>query len=318
MIVRELTTKLGFQVEKKGINDFNRQIIGFKSILSLTVASVAGFAYQAISGLREIGNELAKTNIVSKKTKISIEDLTRLTEVARRFRISPEQFQGALERFSELVIDASFGMGKLFDYARDLRVEIRKANGEIKKTDEIFFSIAEEIRKISDETVRIRAFEEIFGKDVGAQLSNLFKDGSKSVREMAREIKYIPQNTEEAIKKFDEFEKTLAEFETNWKNLKLTIGIGALPFFNELVKFPQDLFDAVKKTKFQPQFIPRRRSTESNTEINNKIENNININVPQGTPLQQQESIKESVIGIFNETMQELLRKTIVDYPQVE
>jgi hypothetical protein len=228
-VVRELVTKLGFQVDRQGIQQFNRNIIGLKSKLALATGIVGGFVAATLQSIRGVGNLIQDTEILAKKTGIGFEQLIKLTEAAKQFRIKPEQFQGALDSFGKQVRLARQGLGDLNKLALKVGISSRNANGTLKTTEQLFFEIVDVISAIDDEAQRITAFEEIFGEEVGAKFNEFFKNGSQEALELADSMYTLGESMESSIEVSKQFEKDLSTLESTFDNFKKEAVIAITP-----------------------------------------------------------------------------------------
>ena len=167
-IVRELLIKLGFQTDKKAINETNRAITGFKTRFAIA-ATAATYAFKVIKDFfTDIASATLDSEELARTLGISLNEFTALTQAAQKFRIKPDQFAGVLSTLQKDLNDFLQGFGRLPEIARQLKIEINRDTTPI----ELFEKIIQAIRAIEDETQRIRVANELF-PGLGAKLSDL-------------------------------------------------------------------------------------------------------------------------------------------------
>jgi len=358
MIVRELVTRLGFQVDRQGIQLFNQQILGIKTRFALAATAVGGFVYQTLQSIRDVGNLISDTENLSKRTGIAFNNLVALREAAKTFRIEPAQFEGALRSFSKMANEAKFGLGSLFQLSRDLKVSIRDANGELKETDVLFFEMVDQIAKIGDERVRIEAFAKVFGEDVAEKFNEFFKNGSAGAKELAESFQHVGQTLQGQKPIFDEYEKNLSTLETTFGTFKTELVTAIAPAVNDVLtgwnfllqqgreEFGGGILGTLKATgdvlsqsllslfnmdrvsiergqieADQEEFrrrVEQFKAQRNITEQNISVDSTINIEVPPGTTEEQQQVIKDSVEQAYRDQSEEMIRQLLNNNPQVE
>src|SRR3990167_6554869 len=112
-VVRELTTVLGFVVDKKGVEDFNRSIIGFKTKFAIAATAATAFVAKTLEFFKDISDATLDANDIAKSIGISFEEFLKLRRTAEDFRIDPKNFESALRSLSKMLREAKYGMGDL-------------------------------------------------------------------------------------------------------------------------------------------------------------------------------------------------------------
>jgi hypothetical protein len=144
-VVRELTTVLGFVVDKKGVEEFNRTIIGFKTKFAIAATAAAAFVAKTL--------EFFDANDLAKSIGISFQEFLKLRRTAEDFRIDPKNFESALRSLSKMLREAKYGMGDLANIAYYTGIEFRdKFTGEVKNARDLFIDILKRINEARTET----------------------------------------------------------------------------------------------------------------------------------------------------------------------
>jgi ABC-type transporter Mla subunit MlaD len=327
------------------------------------MAFFAGSVVAAVAGIAKLVDNVATlaldTETLSDRTGIAFERLVALREAAKQFRISPEQFEGALTQISKGLEDAKRGVGSLNQTYIDLKRSLRTANGELRSTEEVFFEIGQVLSQIEDKQTRIASFEQVFEGN-GAALERLFRGGAENVQKIAEGFRELGEEQKKNLPVFDEYEKNLANLGTEFSNFTTEFVIAVSPAvtstlqkINELLKqgreelgggisgavnafaragndkllnffgFESFADEKAREQRDLEEFRNRVKSlqagkapTQSNQEIN--IKNEMAIEVPPGSSEEQQRVIRDSVNQLMQEQSEQMARKLLDNYPEVE
>jgi len=242
-VVRELITKLGFQVERSGLQEFNRQIIGIKTKMGLAAGAIVG----AVAGVARLIDNVATlsldTDNLARRSGVAFDRFVALREVAKQFRITPEQFNSVMTEFTKGIEDARVGLGSLRSRLTDLRISITDSNGEFKKTDQIFLEIGEKFSKIENEQQRLAAFSQIF-KESGANIEKLFRNGAEGVEKLAQSYEGLGQALKDQQPIFEQYEKDIASLGTELEKLSQEFVIAITPVSTRVISGLSELFKA--------------------------------------------------------------------------
>lgn len=354
MIIRSLTTLLGFKVDKTGVQQFERQIVSIRTGFTLATTAVGAFVYQTFQAVRNVGEMIADTDDLTKRTGFAFKEIIGLQEVAKQSRIAPEQLRSSFLQLTYQVEDARRGVGSLYKLVQRTngRLNIRDESGNLRSTRDIFYDLVDLLSQIEDEQLRISAYAEIFDRQNAVRFATLFKGGSKELRERGKQYEHLGDILDGQRKKLDEYEKKLSEVESSLKNFYMQLitsiepilsdtlenasivfergrekyapGIGGAilssieSFFKTVVLDP--FFNAEQENKRLIKKIDdfRNERTSSVSQQNVNVDSTINIQVPPGTTEEQQQVIKESVDQAFREQSQEMIRQLQNNNPQVE
>lgn len=246
-IVRELTTKLSFQVDKKGIQEFNRQIIGIKSKMALAVGVVGGFITAIFKATNAVSAMVLDAEELAEKTEMSVTNLLALQQAGKQFRIAPEETSRFLTNFADSVLEARNGYGELFKLTKRFKVNVRDGNGEIKKTDNLFFEIADKISKVNNKQQRLFAFSQLVGKDLAGKFDEFFSNGSDGVKELQKNFESFGQQLEGQKDTFQEYEKNLSSLQSEFSTFGRELVLAFAPALTKVLQGFNSIFKLSKE-----------------------------------------------------------------------
>lgn len=159
-VVRELVTRLGFQVDRSGLGVMERAISGFRNRVVFTAGSIKDFAFAAANYLGDV----AKANIdvaeLARNTGTSVERFAALREAAKQFRFEPQQFDHTFTRLSELLREAKSGYGEVYEIARKSRGELNLVpfaqTGDVEGALKAVLKYTESLKDSKDQVAALR------------------------------------------------------------------------------------------------------------------------------------------------------------------
>lgn len=231
-IVRELLIRLGFQTDKKAINETNRAITGFKTRFAVA-ATAATYAFKVI---KDFFNDIAAATLdsdeLARSLGISLNELVALQQAAQNFRIKPEQFAGVLSMLQKDLNEFVQGFGRLPELARQIGIEISRDTTSL----QLFDMIIEKIRTIENEQERIRIASAIFGDQLGTRISDLSQDFDGFRDSVARAYEEL-EKTPDVTPQLREYEKALNSISNSLYNLFRTIVVELAPAVQKLAEW---------------------------------------------------------------------------------
>lgn len=237
-IVRELLIRLGFQTDKKAINETNRAITGFKTRFAI-VATAATYAFKVIKDFfGDIATAILDSDELSRSLGISLNELRAMQQAAQKFRISPDQFAGVFSVLQKDLNEFRQGFGRLSEIARGLGIEISRDTGP----KELFNRYIEAIRGIENEQERIRIASQVFGDQLGAKISDLsmhFEDFKDSVKDAYNQLENLPDVLDNA-KKFEEAANRLS---ISWNKFSQSLSTTIFPVLETLLNLLTSISD---------------------------------------------------------------------------
>jgi len=162
---------------------FNRvakSMFSFRSaaVLAAGAAGLGLLVRKAIS----VADEIAKT---ADKIGFTTKALQELRFAAGRAGIGQQELDKSLEQFTRRIGEAAGGTGEALQSYKDLGIQLRDTNGNIKDSSTLLGEVAEALVGIESPAERANAAYDLFGRQ-GVGIANLlFKDGKKGLDEYA-------------------------------------------------------------------------------------------------------------------------------------
>ena len=176
-----------------------------KAVGAGIAAAATGVAFavkQSLDAADELGN-------LSEKVGASVEELSKLQYAAKLSDVSAEQLQQGLIKLSKSATQAAAGTGDALTAFQALGVELKKSDGTLKSTDELFTDVAQAFSTFEDGPEKAAAAMAIFGKS-GAELIPLLNQGKQGITAFGKELEKLGGVvTAEAAANADEFNRNL-------------------------------------------------------------------------------------------------------------
>ena len=241
MIVRELITKLGFNLDEKPLQQAERGIQSLKShALGLTAAFTAMGGILGSAGLFALvksaasaGNALVKT---SQRVGIGIEALQKFQYAAALADISNDEFTLGLQLFSKKVVEAADGSKEAAGSFVQLGVQLKDNHGKIKTTDLLLLELSDKFKKMPDGVRKTALAIDLFGRS-GARMIPFLNEGSLEIKNLGKELEdfglVMGQDTAKAGEKFND---SLIKIKVILTGIKNIVGAKLLPLFLQLTQ----------------------------------------------------------------------------------
>jgi len=236
MIVRELVTLLGFEVDDKKLKEFDKEVTKVKSNLKLLV----GAATAGAAGLTAI--TLATANSADKFAKqaanigFSTERLQELTLAGEFFGVAQQDMNSSLSAFNRRVGAAAEGNQAYAQAFRQLGIDIIDSNGALKSNDQLLRESISRLSDIDDTATRANIADKLFSES-GRKLVGLFEAGLIGIDEAVQKVRdtgAIISN--EDAKKAEEFKDLLGEVKLFITGARNALGTGLIPEVSRFVK----------------------------------------------------------------------------------
>lgn len=195
MLIRELITKLGFNVDDKGLKQYDSKIDKVKSsILSINTllasAAVVGFGALVKSSVA-YGSELLKSSQI---TGIAVDALEDLRFAAAMADVSQGTLGSALNIFSSKLEEAKTGSEEAIESFKKIGIDPKQIHSAEQGLD----LIGKRLAKLPDGYKKIALAREVFGRS-GAELIPIFNDENKEIEKFGKYLRtYGPKD----LKKF--------------------------------------------------------------------------------------------------------------------
>lgn len=235
MIIRELLTKWGFQVDHDKIDKFDKAIVRAKSDVAL-VAKGLGLAAAAFSGIviwsAKTGDAIAKT---ADKLGLGIEELQRYRYAADRAGVAQGTVDMAMQRFGRRTAEAAAGMGEAKAALQEMGVALKGADGKMRSTGEILGDVSEYFKTSANSSDRLRLAFKLFDSE-GVALVNMLKGGKTALSDMMMEADALGSVIgEEQARNSERFVDSMTMVKFALMGLKNAIGGAFLPEGTRLI-----------------------------------------------------------------------------------
>jgi hypothetical protein len=211
-VVRELVTRLGFQVDRSGLNFAERAIQGFKNRVVFTASSIKDLILEAADYVGSVAKANIDIKDLARNTKLSVQEFVSLRRAAEDFRFDPNQFDESFQTLSKLLRDAKSGYGELFNIIRKSRSELDLtpfiSQGDVKGA---FVAILDYIKSLEDIGDKLAVIRDIFGPGNENGILRIVEAGSEAFLKAAESNKEYAKSFDEGLESQKEYLKNLNE-----------------------------------------------------------------------------------------------------------
>lgn len=216
----------------------------FKGLGSTIAALGVGVGLGALVGnLRSVAEEADKIGKAAQKVGITTEALSALRHAADLSDVSFEALTTGLVRLSKNMSDAAMGTGDAKDAFAALKINVERAGGGLKGTDEILAELADKFAEMEDSTGKTALAVKIFGR-AGADLIPLLNAGSAGLADMHAEAErlgiIIDSKTAKAA---EEFNDNMTRLSRTLDGMKISL---FAPIIEQLATLTTEMLDAAK------------------------------------------------------------------------
>ena len=149
-IVNELVTRFDYQGSAQPLNNWNSSLSKAISQLAIFATALQGVVFFTGSFVKEASESVKPLSQLSDKIGLSIELIQELEFVSRNFGIEFESLSDRLVTFSEKIGEAFlFKEGTAVEAFKTLNIEIIDSNGNLRKTDDLLFSVINKFERLN-------------------------------------------------------------------------------------------------------------------------------------------------------------------------
>jgi hypothetical protein len=232
--IRELLTRLGFQVDTKNLTKYEKTISRVKKTLAGIVSAYAirqlyNVTKDLVTKTVEYYDELGES---AQKLGVNAQSLQKLRYSAGIAGVGVEQLGTGIKLLS-----------KNMEAARGGSKEVQKAFAAVgikdlskfKTTEEVMFAISQSVEKMPEGSKKVALMLKLFGRS-GSELIPMLNN-SKELREQWDELsKAGGLATDEQLKYGDKMDKAFRKAEMQVEVLKRSIGYALLPEVEKITK----------------------------------------------------------------------------------
>lgn len=256
MIVRELLTKIGFQIDKKPLVSFDKTVESTKKNLgdlskktntfsfsllgiasSLAAVQTALFAFTAATA-----RGIEETQQLAKRAGTSSQNLQELEAVAQSAGVKTNEFTNSMISLNKAMGNARFGIGTTArDFIR-LGVNVRNANGTFKDNADLYIEVANKIKALKSPSKELIYSQKLLGTS-SLKLVDTFSQSAKALRAQRDEVKkLITVVDDKGIQTTNRFLSAWDKFRLMFKGVRDSIALGLMPVFTEMLEGVKDWY----------------------------------------------------------------------------
>lgn len=168
----------GLQKALDGVNA-KVKVLG-KTMLAAGTA-VTGMTASMVKSFTEAGDMIGK---MSKRTGISVENLSRLRHAAELSGSSIEDMEKSIRKMQQTMLQAERGQKTYIDMLGFLGLTYQELQG--RSVEDQFLAMLDALANVADASRRAAIAAEIFGRS-GTRLLPMLEDGSRGLRQMMKE-----------------------------------------------------------------------------------------------------------------------------------
>lgn len=229
-VIRELVTKLAFQVDSKGLDAAERKLVGFKTKFAITSAAASAFVQKTVSWFGDVSRVSIETQDLANRAGLALDQFIAIQKALENFNIRPDQFN---ELFDKLAIDlreARHGFGSLFDLIRRRGdITLKNLDGTLKTTEQLFFDIIDSFGKIENSMERAVYISDYFGKSLGPRLAEAASIGSDGIKSLAQENSALSQELAKNYEDLKSCDRAIIQLNSSWDKFSQTLTRTAAP-----------------------------------------------------------------------------------------
>lgn len=215
-----------------GINTSNLKKVGTSFTKYVTAPIVA--AATALSALTfksmKTADEMKNT---ASKIGMSVEAFQEWSYVAKVLAVDSASLEKAFVRTNSILGEIAIGSDK---YSSALsQLEITSESLLDKTTDEAFEMIRDALSRVEDQTLRTALANEIFGENLGNELSLVLQSTASEIDNLRNKAKELGIVTSEEAEIASNFRNSLDNLKQSASALAVTIGVQVVPVLQKLV-----------------------------------------------------------------------------------
>lgn len=235
MVVRELFTKMGMDVDAAGFTEAILAADAVKGALGQLKNALVGVAKGFVSAITDTSAAASNFDDLAKKTGISRTALQELAYAGDQAGTSFDSIVVGLRNVAKNSVEAVGGNEEMAAAFSALGVSARDAGGKLKAPEILLGEIAEGLNGLGSENERTNLAMKVFGKS-GQDLLPFLKEGKDGIQLLKDEAHLLNLvMSDEAVAAGDNFGDNLGKLDALWKGLKQTLVGPVLAAINENV-----------------------------------------------------------------------------------
>ena len=218
---------------EKEIRELGKTIKNYATVaVTATSAAALGFAYMAKQSI----NAMDQMDEMSQSLGLSVEQISRLGNVAKVEGFSLEEFGATMSKLTKSIAEARSGAEGAGDVFKALGLD----PAAFKDSEDALLQISDAMSQYNDGLEKTAISQEIFGKS-GYKFIAFLNQGSEGINKVANELALFSQANTDAALLSGQFNDTLSKLGIIAESVIQKFTIGILPALNNTA---QGFFDA--------------------------------------------------------------------------
>ena len=217
-----------------------------KGALASLVADGIRLAADALKDLITEGPKYADEILtMAKTTSMATDTLQELDYMSGLVDVDVNTVAGSMKKLTKNMDSARDGSGSAADAFKTLGVSVTDSNGELRKSEDVFFDAIEALVKIENEAERYAVSMSLFGKSA-TDLNPLIEAGADQLRgfaDEAHEMGYVLD--EESLEALGRVQDAFDRFDRKMVAVKNTVASGLAPAIERGMKRAQAAVDSI-------------------------------------------------------------------------
>ena len=235
MVVRELITKWGFNVDQKPLTTMENNIkaVGMSiAVVSAAATAAVGALFGIAYSTARIGEEAEKTG---QKVGMTAQQVQALNYAAKQSDIDQGEMALSLQKFARVVMEVRTGSEQATKGMHMMGISTAFLHDRSKTTADMLLHIADIFHSMPDGQAKTAIAMELFGR-AGARMIPMLNQGRAGIQGLMSEAEKLgivmSQDQIKASMKFDEsWKRTTSILE----GLKIMLGSDLIPIFNQII-----------------------------------------------------------------------------------
>lgn len=217
-----------------------------KGVLSNLVTDGIRFAADALKDMITEGPEYADEILtMAKTTSLATDTLQELSYMSGLVDVDVNTVAGSMKKLTKNMASAKDGSGTAAEAFKSLGVSVVDANGQLRKSEDVFFDAIDALGKIENEAERDATAMNIFGKSA-TELNPMIEAGSDQLRSYAKEARdmgYVLDDV--ALEKLGAVQDAFDRFDAKMVAVKNTVASGLAPAIERGMERIQDIVNKI-------------------------------------------------------------------------
>ena len=243
MIIKELLARLGFEVDDKGLKEFNQVLgevaKGMAAVVGAGVA-VAGTLGAVAVATANAGDQAAKG---AQRTGTTVEEYQRLSFAAEKAGVSQQQLEASLKLANTQMQKAVANGQDYIETTNGVHIAIVNTDGSLKTQTELMEETANAVQKATNAQDKLAIATSIYGQEVGARMVPLLDLGAEGMSRLGDEAEALGiVMSEESAKQAETFLDSLTDLKAIAIGLRNILGEQLIPVFLDMAETVRDWF----------------------------------------------------------------------------